>query len=66
MFNITGTLTATAFNNCFNACSSLTAASITNILASLVVNGQNNITIDFRDSLPKSVGTKLVTMPMMF
>ena len=45
MFNATGTLVATAFTNAFLNCA-LTAASIENILTSLVTNGQSNITLD--------------------
>jgi hypothetical protein len=44
MFNTTGTLVSTAFLNSFTLCS-LTAASIENILTSLVINGQSNITL---------------------
>ena len=44
MFDTTGTLVATAFSNTFNNCA-LTAASIENILTSLVTNGQSNITL---------------------
>jgi len=44
MFNITGTLIATAFSNAFLNCA-LTAQSIENILTSLVTNGQSNITL---------------------
>jgi hypothetical protein len=45
MFDATGTLVATAFSNTFNNCA-LTAASIENILTSLVTNGQSNITLN--------------------
>jgi hypothetical protein len=44
MFNTTGTLVATAFTSAFQNCA-LTAASIENILTSLVTNGQSNITL---------------------
>jgi hypothetical protein len=44
MFNTTGTLVSTAFNIAFQGCA-LTAASIENILTSLVTNGQSNITL---------------------
>jgi hypothetical protein len=45
MFNTTGTLISGAFANAFTSCA-LTAASIENILTSLVTNGQSNITLD--------------------
>ena len=45
MFNTTGTLVATAFSGAFQNCA-LTAASIENILTSLVTNGQSNITLN--------------------
>jgi hypothetical protein len=44
MFNTTGTLVSTAFSGTFVFCA-LTAASIENILTSLVTNGQSNITL---------------------
>ena len=44
MFNTTGTLIPNAFLNAFANCA-LTAASIENILTSLVTNGQSNITL---------------------
>lgn len=44
VFNTTGTLIATAFSGAFSNCA-LTAASIENILTSLVTNGQSNITL---------------------
>jgi hypothetical protein len=44
MFDTTGTLSSTAFIRAFNTCA-LTAASIENILTSLVTNGQSNITL---------------------
>jgi hypothetical protein len=44
VFNTTGTLTSTAFIRAFSICA-LTAASIENILTSLVTNGQSNITL---------------------
>ena len=43
-FDVTGTLIPTAFTNAFANCA-LTAASIENILTSLVTNGQSNITL---------------------
>jgi hypothetical protein len=47
MFNTTGTLAAGAFVNAFLNCA-LTAASIENILTSLVTNGQSNITLSLQ------------------
>ena len=44
MFDTTGTMHALAFNSSFKNCA-LTAASIENILTSLVTNGQSNITL---------------------
>jgi hypothetical protein len=44
VFNTTGTLISTAFTDAFRSCA-LTAASIENILTSLVTNGQSNITL---------------------
>jgi hypothetical protein len=44
-FDTTGTLTAGAFSLAFRTCA-LTAASIENILTSLVTNGRSNITLD--------------------
>lgn len=44
MFNTTGTLISSAFDFAFHNCA-LTAASIENILTSLVTNGQSNITL---------------------
>jgi hypothetical protein len=43
-FDVTGTLNSTAFADAFLNCA-LTAASIENILTSLVTNGQSNITL---------------------
>jgi hypothetical protein len=44
MFDTTGTLTTTAFNQTFSSCA-LTSQSIGNILSSLDTNGQSNITL---------------------
>jgi hypothetical protein len=44
MFDTTGTLVSAAFTSTFQGCA-LTAASIENILTSLVTNGQSNITL---------------------
>lgn len=44
MFDTTGTLTATAFDNAWSGCA-LTAQSIENILVSLDTNGASNITL---------------------
>jgi hypothetical protein len=45
VFNTTGTLVGGAFQNAFGNCA-LTAASIENILTSLVTNGQSNIALN--------------------
>ena len=45
MFDTTGTLTTTAFNQTFSSCA-LTSQSIGNILSSLDTNGQSNITLN--------------------
>jgi hypothetical protein len=45
VFNTTGTLASDAFIRAFNGCA-LTAASIENILTSLVTNGRSNITLE--------------------
>jgi hypothetical protein len=56
MFNTTGILASNAFQNAFTACA-LTAASIENILASLVTNGQSNITLDLNSGTNAGAST---------
>jgi len=58
MFDTTGTLNATAFNNAWLSCA-LTAQSIENILVSLDTNGATDITlgIDGVNNAPRYTGT---------
>jgi hypothetical protein len=56
LFNTTGTLVSGAFQYAFQSCA-LTAASIENILTSLVTNGQSNITLDLNQGTNAGAST---------